>query len=358
MLNLFAPINHLGVGVHSYQLAKAYTDLGNDVCLVPPFGSLSFQDSYVTLWTENRAKFSAHDPSLMIFDLAFLSQFSGTPRVGFAVFETDGFTPTQMAAMKSCDFLLTPSAWGKNVLQSHGLASEVVNEGVDLEVFPVTIPRESGVFRFLHVGKLEERKGTMQLLRCFFNALEKKDAELILHCENPFMKNGGRDEIVEFLTQIGFRPGMDVFRRAGLTVKLTSHKKNIADLYWLADCGVFPTRGEGWGLPIHECIASGVPTIVGCWSGQSEYLGGNYPHELTFERSMNQAAYDGVWFHADRGNWHVVDDEDLINRILWAYENSRAFRKSEKWANAVLRAREFTWERAARQLEAFISKVK
>lgn len=359
MLNIFAPINHLGVGVHAYNLAKAYTDLGNDVCLIPPFGNIGFHDSYVDRWTANRDKFYANDPSLMIFDIQFLTQFSGTPRIGFAVFETDGFTDVQLAALKSCDFLLTPSKWGQGILMDYGIDSFVVNEGIDLGAFHVNLSADNGTFKFVHVGKFEKRKGTLQILRCFFEAMEREDAELILHCQNPFMQDGGRGGILKFLDSVGFQTATaDIYRKGGLSVRLTSHRDDIAEIYNQADCGIFPSKGEGWGLPIQECIASGVPTIVGCWSGQSEYLGSNYPFQLAFERSEMVNANDGIWFQGDRGNWHVVPDLDLINKIRWAFENARTFRKSVKWADTVKAVREFTWERAARQLEAFISKVK
>ena len=48
--------------------------------------------------------------------------------------------------------------------------------------------------------------------------------------------------------------------------------ESLAPLYAVADCGIFPSRAEGWGLPIFECLASGVPVIAGSWTGQSEYL--------------------------------------------------------------------------------------
>lgn len=360
MINFFGPVNGLGVGIHNYNLAKAFTDLGNDVCLVPPFGRVEFENEYVSAWLKNRGKFSSNDPSVMIFDPVFLTQFSGTPRIGFAVFETDGFTEIQLAAMKSCDFLLTPSSWGKKVLGDHGLKSDVVNEGIDPDAFPIQTPRETGVFRFVSVGKLEERKGTLQLARCFFKALEREDAELVLHCQNPFMQDGGLGEISRALTGVGFKHDLDrkIFTRAGLRVKFAGRINEMSDAYYTADCGVFPSKGEGWGLPIHECVASGVPAIAGVWTGQSEYLGADYPYQLSFERSRMEMAWDGTWFHGDRGGWHAVADEDLIAKIQWAFENARRFRKSAEWSAAVGRAREFTWERAARQLEAFVAPLK
>lgn len=43
-------------------------------------------------------------------------------------------------------------------------------------------------------------------------------------------------------------------------------------LYAAADAFVLPTRGEGWGLPIMEAMAMGLPTIATNWSGPSEFM--------------------------------------------------------------------------------------
>lgn len=360
MINFFGPINHFGVGIHNYNLASACERGGKEICLIPPFGQVSFEDESVSRWLRNRSRFSAKDPSVMIFDIPFLTQFSGSPRIGFAVFETDGFTKIQLAALKSCDFLLTPSKWGKEILANHGLESTVVNEGIDQNIYPLTITPQDGLFRFVHVGKLEERKGTLQLVRCFFKALEKQDAELILHCENPFMVEGGRNEIRQVLGELGFRQAGNnlTFSRMGLRVRLTSKVATMSNLYMAADCGVFPTKGEGWGLPIQECIACGIPAIVGCWSGQSEYLGTDYPHGLAFERSVSEVASDGVWFHGDRGNWFSVVDEDLVAKIRWAFANARNLMGDQKWLLKVAQVREFSWERSATQFIRFLDTIK
>ena len=46
----------------------------------------------------------------------------------------------------------------------------------------------------------------------------------------------------------------------------------MPQLYASADAFALPTRGEGWGLPIMEAMAMGLPTIATNWSGPSEFL--------------------------------------------------------------------------------------
>lgn len=358
MLNLFAPSNCLGVGTHATNFGYALERAGIEICLVPPFGSVSVQNESINRWLKNRETFDPKNPSLMIFDSGFLTQFCGNPRIGFAVFETDDFDPIQLAAIRSCDVVVTPSEWGRRVLKIHGVESQVVNEGYDPEQFKVQ-PTPTGTIKFCHIGKHEQRKGGLQVLDCFFKALENEDAYLEMHCENPFSNNWFA-EIFHWLNSLGFRwqgtgisfQSVEVqfgtWRRAGLTIKIcASQSENLAAVYAGSDCGIFPSKGEGWGLPILECLATGVPAIVGNWTGQSEFLGDTYPKELTLENYHSEPANDGIWYHGNRGNWNVPKDDELTIKIQWAYKYIREFRSTERWAREVARLREYTWDAAA-----------
>src|SRR3990167_9546540 len=261
MINIFGPANFLGIGIHTYHVAKALHEADKVVALFPPFGNVNRVDMLVESWLENRKFFKPDDPSIMIFDSQFFPHFSGRPRIGFAVFETDSFTPLQIAALKSCDFLLTPSMWGASVLEKHGMKNfAVVREGFDPEEFPSKLDEDSrlsreratGPFRFLHVGKWEERKGSKQVVRCFFEEFEHDDAELVMHCENPFNRDWFR-EAVDMIEKIGFKRnilGENQWRRQGISIRFSLGQiDSLRPLYQSADCGVFPSKGEGWGLP-------------------------------------------------------------------------------------------------------------
>jgi glycosyltransferase involved in cell wall biosynthesis len=46
----------------------------------------------------------------------------------------------------------------------------------------------------------------------------------------------------------------------------------LADLYRACDVFVLPTRAEGWGLPLIEAVAAGLPIITTMHSGHTEFL--------------------------------------------------------------------------------------
>ena len=377
-VNVFGPLNNLGMGGHTYELMKAdcrmfvpyHTGQEPEVALYPPFGQDRINNVTTQGWLANRIHSDfRRDISLMIFDAQFFPHFFGRVRVGFAVFEISDFTALQWNGIRSLDYILTPSHWGQEILKKNGWDSFVVNEGFDPLKFrtkPQIAKESSTPFEFLHVGKLEERKGTMQAIKCFCEAFRNNErTDMVLHCENPFLQDGGRLTVSDFLKENGFRvtkwfgPAQPNIWQRGLQRVLWSEPRNdMFELYRAADCGVFPSKGEGWGLPIMECVASGTPAIVGSWSGQSEYIRpGQYPDEILLTNPKIEKALDNVWFFGDRGDWFAPRDEDLILKMLWAYNNARNFSLSERWLNAVAGVRSFTWERAAGQLSDALSKI-
>jgi glycosyltransferase involved in cell wall biosynthesis len=370
-VNFFAPINDLGYGIHSYNTISEFEKRGHHITLIPPFNRVSRETEDIKRWLENRNSFDPNLPGIMIFNEEYLTQFCGRPRIGFPVFELEKFTPLQIAMLKSCDYLFTPTAWGKKVLEENiGKASynkiHVVNEGFDPVIFPSLRMSDAEIeerpFTFIHVGKFEARKGTMQAIECFFMALEQETARLVMHIHNQFTNN--YEPIYALLTRLGFKasPDLTIWRRAGLSIYFTQPmigQDGIAALYKEADCGLFPTRAEGWGLPILECIASGVPAIVGAWTGQSEYLLPIAKEMSPFllGQAMQQNAADNFWFFGDRGKWNVPTDSEIMTRIRYAFTNTRTFRGTSAWWNAVAEIRGYTWARAAAQLERALTKV-
>lgn len=360
-INFFAPINNLGYGLHSYYLLKAFEARGHKVTLIPPLGEVRFSDEHVEKWLAARKDFSENNPSIMIFSEDFLTQFVGSPRIGFPVFETEGFTPVQIACLKSCRAILTPTQWGKNVLENNGIRNvHVVNEGVDTETFPFMdfsdAEARNDKFTFLHVGKFEKRKGTLEVIEAFYSAFKTNEARLILHIHNPFVEN--YDPLFEKMRELGFAALTgNTFLRKGLEIVLSKHYDSHADmrgLYAHADAAVFPSRAEGWGLPILEALSMGIPTIVGKWTAMTEYIPENYPFQLKIEKLE---PVDDIFYAQDRGQWVVPSMDSMINHMIFIYQYGRKFRKTIDWKNIIEIPRSFTWDRAAFQLEDAINKI-
>ena len=127
------------------------------------------------------------------------------------------------------------------------------------------------LFRVLSIFKWERRKAPDVLVDGFFSAFRDADAELIIHAYRPSWERGDKDlqRVAERM-----RPAGNNARLAWLGgVELS--RRELRALYAAVDCFALPTRGEGWGLPVHEALAMALPTVVTGVAGPRDITGGN-----------------------------------------------------------------------------------
>jgi len=123
---------------------------------------------------------------------------------------------------------------------------------------------------------------------------------------------------------------------------------SLGSLYRSADCFVLPTRGEGWGLPILEAMACGLPVIATDWSGQTEFFHSGVGYPLRVRRLVAANAkcpYYLGW------RWADPDEEHLIALMRYVYEHPDEARQVGARA-AQEAAACWTWAHAAERIHA------
>jgi glycosyltransferase involved in cell wall biosynthesis len=68
-----------------------------------------------------------------------------------------------------------------------------------------------------------------------------------------------------------------------------------------ADCGVFPSKAEGWGLESAEMLAMGKHVIITDYSSHTEYANADNSRLIYVDNL--EPANDGIWFNADSEEW-------------------------------------------------------
>jgi phosphatidyl-myo-inositol alpha-mannosyltransferase len=129
----------------------------------------------------------------------------------------------------------------------------IIPNGVDLERFQTAEPYEElrdGTLNILFVGRLEERKGLIHLLKAYHRLRKRKvDARLLVVGSGPKLREyrrfvglrGIRD--VEFLGRVGDREKVRYFASA--------------DIYCAPNTGQ-----ESFGIVLLEAMAAGVPIVA------------------------------------------------------------------------------------------------
>jgi glycosyltransferase involved in cell wall biosynthesis len=270
-------------------------------------------------------------------------------RVAYYVGETTRIHATALYFLRRADMVWTPSHWGRRILEAHDVPRErigVAPEGVDSAVFvPSPDDRRGEIFRFLCVAKWEERKGAADLVRAFRDEFRPGEpVELAMHC-GPAASTAAavRDALA------GGSPGdaprivcTDPVSLAGLVALMQS-----------CHAFVLPTRAEGWGLPILEAMACGLPCIVTGYSGLTEFA---HEENCFLIRVAGMCRVRDPRYYAedrDSGEWAQPDLAHLRALMRLVYENRMlAAAKAKRAREEAVRL--WGWDRAAQAALAHI----
>jgi glycosyltransferase involved in cell wall biosynthesis len=121
--------------------------------------------------------------------------------------------------------------------------------------------------------------------------------------------------------------------------------------YRMHDADVTATKGEGWGLPITEAVACGLPLVAPCHTGLTEFLGcmdGLYwKVESAPEAFSNHLLYK-EWCDQATGNedfWQVCSIGSLAEAMIKVVDESMTGEAERKamLASQIVR-HQFSWQ--------------
>lgn len=273
-------------------------------------------------------------------------------RIAYTVWESTRLPDNWHEPLANADEIWIPSDWGRSVLVDNGLPAgriRVVPEGVDPLTFNPAVQPTGALdgfrgFRFLNIGRYEDRKGTRMLIECFDKAFSKQDdVFLVLACDNHHDPDF---DIRRILRGMNLRHP----EKLAFIPPVRTHAL-LAGVYRACDAFVSPFRAEGWGLPLIEAMACGLPVIATGYSGPTEFLGEDaYRIDFTL-RDIRQPYFESA--SGDHGQWAEPDSDHLIALMREVYENrdeaaSRGMRGSEHVIE------NFSWDAAAETAAALL----
>lgn len=272
--------------------------------------------------------------------------------VVWAIFEQDKLAPAYLNRLSRADLIWTPSNWAKEILEGQGLPIgkvDLVPEGVAPEIFHPFCrawheKRHPEIFRFLMLGKFEARKGYAQLIEAFVKAFGK-DTNVELLIKGDFFHLGREVRGAKLL---------DFVRRYDApNIRLLTGEVSREDLFLIynsADAFVFPSRAEGWGLPLIEAMATGLPALAVNYSGQTEFLKEVKGYFMPVAYKMvpiNDSEYQqfALGDEGDWGRWAEADIDDLAQKMRDMVKHYGDWREKGLTASNILRSK-FTWTSA------------
>ena len=191
-------------------------------------------------------------------------------------------------------------------------------------------------FRFLTIGKMEPRKNLIATVNAFAHLFgNNPDYELIIKTRENFLNTSAKIVITK-------NKNIKVLEK-------TLTEEELRKLYYLCDCFVYPSRGEGFAFPPRNAIATGMPTMVTCWSALQEIQGAQ-PIMIKGLSPMHPCGFS----YGEEKNLLMadIDEESLRNSMLMLtdpviYNN---------WCKNMKTFKQMSWQGCAKKLVGMIEK--
>ena len=348
--SFIAPYCRTGYGIAGAHLLREFAGRNAQVAFFP-LGGIDrsvVETPGLDLAVARQGAFDDTAPSVRLsqqFDLAL--HVGRGARIAFPIFELDRFQANEVHHLERQDRLLVTSAWARGILLENGIwrtPIDIVPLGVDRAVFHEDVlassrPEHDTVF--MSVGKLERRKGQLELLRAFEAAFSPKDAvRLVLICYNPFVDETSFKKMLEPFVK------SRMASRITLVTKPFATQRELARAMASADCAVFPARAEGWNLEALEMLSLGKQVIASACTAHTEYLTPENSRPITIDALEESVPGEtrGRW-----AAWGPSQHEQLVEQLRVMHAQCRDGAHVVNTAG-IATAKRYSWSAAAELL--------
>lgn len=187
---------------------------------------------------------------------------------------------------------------------------------------------------FLHVSSCFPRKGVDALLKAWAQAFTRRDDVALLIKSFPNPHNDIADQITALRTA---HPDL---------APITVIDRDLSDgqmrtLFGACDVAVFPSRAEGFGLPVAEALLMGKPVFTTGWSGQMDFS------DLPLVQNIDYR-FEQTKSHLDVGLSMWADpDPNHMARLMREAAKSPAPTDAERARTRDALLERFSWDKVA-----------
>jgi glycosyltransferase involved in cell wall biosynthesis len=240
------------------------------------------------------------------------------------------------AGADTMDVMFAPSVYNRDLFRYElhtETPIELFSHGIDDTIYSyVERPLNRRPFTFLFVSTNTYRKNPQAVLEAFFSAFPSSEfsssnVKLIMASTPPYPWGQIQQNFTDprIVYNYGYRTD-----------------EEVRDLYINSDCFVLPTRGEGFGLPVLEALATGLPVITTDFGGVWDFCN----PETCFLVRINgvvRAVAPITVAEKYRGMLVEVDKTHLAELMRHVYNNhAEALQKGKVAAEGV--KKNWTWE--------------
>jgi glycosyltransferase involved in cell wall biosynthesis len=247
--------------------------------------------------------------------------------------ETSRLPEDWPARLNKTAAVIVPSHFAARVFRESGVSVpvEVAHEGVDPDVYPYLHRRNRSALTTLVVGVLAPRKNYREAVAAWKLAFaDDHDARLILKARfqlEQYVPDDPRIRLVD------------------------TNEPTRGILHWYQQADVLLALGnEGFGLPLIEGMATGLPVVALDAEAQSDVCQEAAGMVLPVRPARWEKA-DGAPF-GSCGVRAIPDVEDAARQLRWVADNRREAREMGRRASAWVHAKRNVWDLGPTSLEA------
>ncbi len=207
-----------------------------------------------------------------------------------------------------------------------------------LETFTLNTQKS---FKFLHVSSGKKRKGVDVLLKAYFSSFTNQDDVTLIIKSSP----GPDNDIDRIIGELSSETSPEVIHINNPEVS----EQDMKNLHHTASAEVYPSRSEGFGIPVLESMFYGKPVIATAYSGYLDFLNEDNGHLVDYQlvpTSDSELVNIGA-------RWAEPDTDDLARKMRFVYENKDSIEVTRRAIKAQKVATDYTWENAGEKAVEF-----
>jgi glycosyltransferase involved in cell wall biosynthesis len=349
-IRLFGIYNQTGIGTHALNIYNCLVQYKLKNIEIQKFSH--FNESEVNAAIADSLD---TDVNLHFYPSEYAPMLKGK-NIYWSVFESTRPIPGYEQWDKTFDLILSPSEWGRQCMINYGIAPEktaVVPEGIDpVKFHPFRTSPPPKIPRFLMIGKYENRKSYPEAFEAFHLA----------HQQNPNFEIWIKADWINGVQSVQHPEFLELCAKYShlpiTVVQGIASDEQMLELYHSATHFVFPSKCEGWGLPLLEAIACGLKVIATDFGGQSEFLRSTklntriIPYQISEIVDMD---WRNIYPHIDSdfGKWAFIDTSGLSDIIRNSIDEEI---KEFDLKDALFIRDKFSWRNSTDSLLAILHK--
>jgi glycosyltransferase involved in cell wall biosynthesis len=231
-------------------------------------------------------------------------------------FETDHIPERHVANVNKLDHLIVTSSFQPKIWKASGcrIPISVMTPGVDTDEFIYYNRPRDGKFKILMIGALTGRKNPEGAIRIFQTASEASQNWSLT------IKTRKTDNLPSLMRIAEKDPRITIS-----TAEI--HPNQVVRLYHSHDALLWPTKGEGVGLPPLEAMSTGMEVVSCDHSGMADFINDEVAWPIKVA-GMESASIPGLGFSekyvnqfGNVGNWWVPDEHHGVAQLQKCFDS-------------------------------------